>query len=109
MWIRRESTCRPQRISQSAYHVIHCAPAFGVFVGEAANLFFAASVIVPKLDATAIHERHKEAVDSRRPIKAPFGESKLLDHEWMQQTCKVGAGRHPNIREWFFDCAGTTD
>src|ERR1700726_3352893 len=62
-------TCRTQRITQSAKHVTHCAPAFHIPLSEVANLGFALLVTVPELNAGAVVEWDKQPVYSGCPLK----------------------------------------
>src|SRR5882762_1380267 len=69
--------CRTQRITQSAKHVTHRAPAFHIPRSEVANLGLAQIVIVPELKAGAVMEWDKQPVYRGCPLKTALGQVQL--------------------------------
>ena len=77
--------------------------------GEGADFGFAASVVVPKLNAGAIEEGNEEAIDGGGPLVTAAGQIELLDDQRMQQAGEIGAGRHAHAGERLLDGAGSAD
>src|ERR1700733_4067714 len=103
------AVCRPNRIAETANHVVHRSPAFNVLGREAADLFFASSIIVPKLNTAVVQEWHEEAVDRWRPLEAAFRQIEFFNDERMQKAREVGAGGHPHVGKRLFYSAGTAN
>src|SRR6185312_15725450 len=112
---RRRSISNPQvaptrgtqSIAQPANHVAHGAPSFRIARGEPGDLGIASGIVVPKLHAGAVEKRDEKAVYRRGPLEAARAQSKLVNHQRMQQPGKIGAGRHAHAGEWLLNRAGS--
>ena len=101
--------CGPQCVAQTADDVAHGVESGDVGGGEGSDFGFAASVVVPKLDAGLIEEGNEEAVDGGGPSITAAGQIELLDDQRMEEAGKVGAGGHAHTRERLLDGAGSAD
>ena len=114
VWAHRRSRdrLRPagrKSIAEPANDVAHGVPALHIVGGERADFGFAAFVVIPELNAGAIEEGNEEAVDGGGPLKAATGQVEFFDDERVQQSGKIGAGRHAHAGEGLFDGAGAAD
>jgi hypothetical protein len=66
-------------------------------------------IVVPKLDAAAIEKGNKQAIDRRRPGESARRQIQLFDHQRMQQSGEISAGRHFHAGKGFFHGAGAAD
>src|ERR1035441_10300575 len=66
--------CGPQCIAQAADDIAHGVEPGNVGGGEGSDFVFAASVVVPKLNAGAIEEGNEEAIDGGGPLIGGAGE-----------------------------------
>ena len=81
-------------VAQPALDRVHRAPACQVARRKAPDLLLAPLVVVPKLDAATVLERHEHPALGRRPPEAVTLEVELAHHQRMQQAHHVCAGRH---------------
>ena len=96
-------------VSEPAFDVGEGEPAFEVGWGEAADLGFAAGVVVPELDTRAIVEGDEEAGVGGDPAEATGDEAEFVDDEGVEQAEEVGAGGDLVAGPGLVDGAGAAD